>query len=77
MLGTEVQVPGKAVGAGLSAGAAEELGLSPGTPVATGIIDAHAGGVGKIIHLMCIFIIHFCTCTCTCALSRIKIELAQ
>ena len=48
MLGTEVQAPGKAVGAGLSAGAAEELGLSPGTPVATGIIDAHAGGVGKI-----------------------------
>lgn len=58
MLGTEVQVPGKAVGAGLSVGAAEELGLSPGTPVATGIIDAHAGGVGKYTLDVYIIIIH-------------------
>lgn len=72
MLGTEVQVPGKAVGAGLSAGAAEELGLSPGIPVATGIIDAHAGGVGKI-YTRCVYNYN----TCTCALSRIKIELKQ
>lgn len=46
-IGTEIQEPGLPVGRGLEAGAAEELGLPIGTPVATAIIDAHAGGIGK------------------------------
>ncbi|XP_019856463.1 PREDICTED: FGGY carbohydrate kinase domain-containing protein-like [Amphimedon queenslandica] len=47
-IGTKVQVPGRSVGLGLSERAAVELGLTPGTPVATGIIDAHAGGLGML-----------------------------
>ena len=46
-IGTEIQEPGLPVGRGLEAGAARELGLPAGTPVATAIIDAHAGGIGK------------------------------
>ncbi|CAH1774468.1 unnamed protein product [Owenia fusiformis] len=38
--------PGTACGSGLSAKAAGEMGLNPGTPVATSIIDAHAGAIG-------------------------------
>ena len=45
-IGIEIQEPGLPVGRGLEAGAAKELGLSVGTPVATAIIDAHAGGIG-------------------------------
>ena len=36
------------IGNGLTETAAKVLGLLPGTIVATGIIDAHAGGVGMI-----------------------------
>ena len=46
-IGTKIQEPGFPVGHGLKAGAARELGLPTGTPVATAIIDAHAGGIGK------------------------------
>ena len=46
-IGTEIQEPGLPVGRGLEAGAAKELGLPIGTPVAAAIIDAHAGGIGK------------------------------
>lgn len=46
-IGTRIQEPGLPVGCGLKAGAAKELGLPEGTPVATSIIDAHAGGIGK------------------------------
>ena len=46
-IGTKIQEPGFPVGRGLEAGAARELGLPTGTPVATAIIDAHAGGIGK------------------------------
>ena len=45
-LGTIVQAPGQPVGTGLSPRAARELGLEVGIPVATSLIDAHAGGLG-------------------------------
>ena len=45
-IGIEIQEPGLPVGRGLEAGAAKELGLPVETPVATAIIDAHAGGIG-------------------------------
>jgi D-ribulokinase len=47
-IGTEIVVPGAALGQGLTEEAARELGLAPGTPVAAGLIDAHAGGVGSV-----------------------------
>ncbi|MGI4798316.1 MAG: FGGY-family carbohydrate kinase [Janthinobacterium lividum] len=47
-IGTNIASPGTALGAGLTARAATELGLLPGTPVAAGLIDAHAGGVGTV-----------------------------
>ena len=48
-IGTEVLVPGQPVGKGLTQKSANELGLLPGTAVATSLIDAHAGGVGMKI----------------------------
>ncbi|TYL46972.1 FGGY-family carbohydrate kinase [Marinomonas sp. IMCC 4694] len=47
-IGTHVVAPGTALGQGLTVTAAEELGLHPGTAVAAGLIDAHAGGVGSV-----------------------------
>jgi FGGY-family pentulose kinase len=47
-LGTEVVGPGTALAQGLSAAAAAELGLRPGTAVGACLIDAHAGGVGTL-----------------------------
>ncbi|MEO0634776.1 MAG: FGGY family pentulose kinase, partial [Pseudomonadota bacterium] len=47
-IGRNVVAPGTGLGQGLTAAAAADLGLSPGTPVAAGLIDAHAGGVGTI-----------------------------
>lgn len=47
-IGSQVVDPGTALGAGLTLQAAEELGLVPGTAVAAGLIDAHAGGVGTV-----------------------------
>ncbi len=47
-IGTEILPMGTAVGQGLSARAAAELGLEPGIPVGTSAIDAHAGGIGTI-----------------------------
>ncbi len=46
-IGTRVRPMGERAG-GLSAKAAQELGLSVGTAVAVPIIDAHAGGLGLI-----------------------------
>lgn len=47
-IGREVVPPGTALGSGLTAEAARDLGLKPGTPVAAGLIDAHAGGLGTL-----------------------------
>lgn len=44
----DVKPVGAAVGSGLSERGAKELGLMPGTAVASGMIDAHAGLVGVI-----------------------------
>ncbi|KAF8259141.1 Pentulose kinase [Lactarius quietus] len=47
-LGTEVVTAGQPVGGGLTERASEELGLEPGTPVGSGVIDAYAGWLGTI-----------------------------
>ncbi|MEE8155704.1 MAG: FGGY-family carbohydrate kinase [Phycisphaerales bacterium] len=47
-IGQRVRPMGEAVGDGLTQEAAQELGLSPQTPVGVSIIDAHAGGLGVI-----------------------------
>jgi FGGY-family pentulose kinase len=47
-IGTAMQEMSMKVAGGLSAGTAAELGLALGTPVATSVIDAHAGGIGVI-----------------------------
>lgn len=39
---------GKSIGNGLTSQAARDLGLNEGTPVAVGMIDAHAGGLGLV-----------------------------
>lgn len=46
-IGTEIVPPGTHIG-GLTAEAAHQMGLVPSTPVAAGLIDAHAGGIGTI-----------------------------
>jgi FGGY-family pentulose kinase len=46
-IGRSVRPMGERAG-GLTAAAAVELGLAPGTPVAVSIIDAHAGGLGLL-----------------------------
>ncbi|XP_024363138.1 uncharacterized protein [Physcomitrium patens] len=47
-IGRNVAFPGHPLGLGLSHLAAQELGLKEGTPVATSLIDAHAGGIGTL-----------------------------
>jgi D-ribulokinase len=47
-IGTNVVAAGSSLGTGLTEQAAKDLGLSPGTPVAAGLIDAHAGGIGSV-----------------------------
>ncbi|MGH7143679.1 MAG: FGGY-family carbohydrate kinase [Planctomycetota bacterium] len=47
-IGARVRPMGEPLGAGLTARAARELGLAPGTAVGVSIIDAHAGGLGMI-----------------------------
>ncbi len=47
-IGQIVRPVGEAVGHGLTAQSAADLGLYPGTPVGVSIIDAHAGGLGLL-----------------------------
>lgn len=47
-IGKKVVDPGTPLGSGLTPQAASELGLLVGTPVAAGMIDAHAGGIGTV-----------------------------
>lgn len=47
-IGTEIAAPGSPLAQGLTAQAAADLGLQPGIPVAAGLIDAHAGGIGTL-----------------------------
>ncbi len=46
-IGSDVRPVGESVGP-LREGAAQELGLVPGIPVAVSVIDAHAGGIGLL-----------------------------
>ncbi len=45
-IGQRIVEPGSPCGEGLTEAAASQLGLAVGTPVAAGLIDAHAGGIG-------------------------------
>ncbi len=47
-IGTKIVAGGTPLGDGLTLEAAADLGLTRGTPVAAGLIDAHAGGVGTV-----------------------------
>lgn len=47
-IGPRIVEPGTRLGQGLTQEAAADLGLRPGTAVAAGLIDAHAGGVGTV-----------------------------
>ena len=47
-IGTDIVAPGSRIGSGLTAQAAEDLGLVPGTHVAAALIDAHAGALATI-----------------------------
>ena len=47
-IGAQVVAPGTSLGQGLTEAAAAAMGLLAGTPVAAGLIDAHAGGVGTV-----------------------------
>ena len=47
-IGTAIVEPGTRLGQGLAPEAAEAMGLEPGTAVAAGMNDAHAGGIGTV-----------------------------
>ena len=47
-IGAEIVAPGAPLGRGLTAEAAQAMGLPQGVPVGAGLIDAHAGALGVI-----------------------------
>ncbi|MCH7700445.1 MAG: FGGY-family carbohydrate kinase [Planctomycetes bacterium] len=47
-IGQRVRPMGEPIGSGLNEEAAEDLGLTAGTPVGVSAIDAHAGGIGLL-----------------------------
>ncbi|MEI4472263.1 FGGY-family carbohydrate kinase [Frigidibacter sp. MR17.24] len=47
-IGARVVPAGSAMGQGLTAEAARDMGLATGTPVGAGLIDAHAGGLATV-----------------------------
>lgn len=47
-IGTRIVEAGTRLGNGLTESAAPAMGLKPGTAVAAGMIDAHAGGIGTV-----------------------------
>ncbi|HBO23799.1 FGGY-family carbohydrate kinase [Providencia sp.] len=47
-IGQQIVEPGTPCGQGLTLQAAQQMGLLVGTPVAAGMIDAHAGGIGTV-----------------------------
>jgi D-ribulokinase len=47
-IGQVIVGPGTALGSGLTDKTAQDFGLRIGTPVAAGLIDAHAGGIGTL-----------------------------
>ncbi|MGV2934224.1 FGGY-family carbohydrate kinase [Providencia sp. AGC89] len=47
-IGQQIVEPGTPCGSGLTEQAAQQMGLLAGTPVAAGMIDAHAGGIGTV-----------------------------
>ena len=47
-IGASAREPGEALGHGLTQEAARAMALLPGTPVAAGLIDAHAGALGTM-----------------------------
>lgn len=73
-IGANVVSAGSALGTGLTEQAAKDLGLIAGTPVAAGLIDAHAGGIGSVgarggggaeVNLAYVFGTSSCTMTST------------
>jgi D-ribulokinase len=73
-IGESVVPAGSALGAGLTERAAKDFGLIAGTPVAAGLIDAHAGGIGSVgarggggaeVNLAYVFGTSSCTMTST------------
>jgi D-ribulokinase len=47
-IGTDIVGAGTALATGLTVQAADDFGLTAGTPVGAGLIDAHAGGIGSV-----------------------------
>lgn len=47
-IGTDMVEPGTPLGSGLTAKAADDMGLARGTAIAAALIDAHAGGIGTL-----------------------------
>ena len=71
--GNKALLPGEVCGGGLTDEVATELGLLPGTPVGTSLIDAHAGGMGMVTVLwdllaagMSVVCLSVCVCVCAC-----------